>query len=106
MSDLKLYINKIHSNLQEKFENVTTKELSNKNLGNYLQIEINEKYLVKMVIPYSQIGPNSFNWGYSSNPNDEKSPLVERNSLINNISKDIEDIINNKRFDSRYLVKK
>lgn len=106
MDELKLYVNKIHSNLQERFKSVEVKELSSKKWGNYLQIEVNENYLVKMIVPYSQIGPNNLNWSYSSNPDDEKSSLVERSSSISNISKDVDDIIKNKRFDKKYLGEK
>lgn len=103
MSNLKERINRIHSNLQNEFKNVIVKELSNKQLGNYLEIDINESYQVKMFVPLQNVQGNRFSWYYSTDPTGKNPSLVERSSVIDSISTDVKDILNNKRFDSDYI---
>jgi hypothetical protein len=57
-----------------------------------------------MIIPCKNIdNVNNFEFYYLSNPINEKSNLVTRNSDTDSISKVIEDILLNNRFDRDYL---
>lgn len=103
MSNLKKNINHLHFLLTENFTRVDLKESSDKSLGNYFLITVMENYTCKIVIKKENMESQDINWSYYSNPNDINSTLVERESLIENLTLDIRDIFDKKRFDSDYL---
>lgn len=99
-------INTLHSNILSKFYKGETKieEKSNKKFGNYFEISvINENKEVRMIIPITEMENTNFNWYYLSNPLNESSDLVERNSNIHDVADDIKDIFNKNRFSEDYL---
>lgn len=97
-------INKIHFDISNSFEDVSIVEKSNHKYGNYIEMSINEsgKSLIT-IIRKSDIESNNFNWSYKSNPNDENSFLIERNSSVDNFINDVKDIFEKNRFDSDYI---
>jgi hypothetical protein len=102
--NLKDNINKIHVELLNSFEQVFISEKSSLELGNYFEITINESSkVIKAIILKKEIENKSFNWKYYSNPSDNNSFLVERNSNIDNFTKSVKDIFEKNRFDSEYL---
>jgi hypothetical protein len=102
--DIRYNINRIHSVLNESFENVEISEKSSLKFGKYFEISIKESKEVKMIIPFKNIdNVNNFEFYYLSNPINENSNLVTRNSNADSISKIIEDILLNDRFDKDYL---
>jgi hypothetical protein len=102
--DIRYNINRIHSVLNESFVNVEISEKSSLKFGKYFEISIKESKEVKMIIPFKNIdNVNNFEFYYLSNPINEKSNLVARNSDADSISKVIEDILLNNRFDKDYL---
>jgi hypothetical protein len=102
--DIRYNINRIHSVLNESFANVEISEKSSLKFGKYFEISIKESKEVKMIIPFKNIdNVNNFEFYYLSNPINEKSNLVTRNSDADSISKVIEDILLNNRFDENYL---
>jgi len=102
--DIRYNINRIHSVLNESFVNVEISEKSSLKFGKYFEISIKESKEVKMIIPFKNIdNVNNFEFYYLSNPINENSNLVTRNSDADSISKIIEDILLNNRFDENYL---
>ena len=102
--DIRYNINRIHSVLNESFVNVEISEKSSLKFGKYFEISIKESNEVKMIIPFKNIdNVNNFEFYYLSNPINENSNLVTRNSDADSISKIIEDILSNDRFDKDYL---
>lgn len=105
--DLKININKIHSNLlmlENIGENVTIVESSNLELGNHFVITASHKGMTaKVLIEKTEIESYNFKWRYLSNPNDESCGLVERNSSVDGFVVDLLDIFEKRRFDSDYL---
>ena len=102
--DIRYNINRIHSVLNESFVNVEISEKSSLKFGKYFEISIKESKEVKMIIPFKNIdNVNNFEFYYLSNPINENSNLVTRNSNADSISKIIEDILLNDRFDKDYL---
>ena len=102
--DIRYNINRIHSVLNESFVNVEISEKSSLKFGKYFEISIKESKEVKMIIPFKNIdNVNNFEFYYLSNPINENSNLVTRNSDVDSISKIIEDILSNDRFDKDYL---
>lgn len=101
--DFKLNFNRLHYLLTEKFEDVTVFEKSNRLLGNYIEININEKVNCRVIINKRDLESESFNWLYYSNPVNESSHLITRKSTIDSFTDVISDIINNRRFDSNYI---
>ena len=102
--DIRYNINRIHSVLNESFVNVEISEKSSLKFGKYFEISIKESKEVKMIIPFKNIdNVNNFEFYYLSNPINENSNLVTRNSDADSISKVIEDILLNNRFDKDYL---
>lgn len=97
-------INKIHFDISNRFDNVSIVEKSNHQYGNYIEVSINEggKSLIS-IIRKVDIESNIFNWSYKSNPNDESSTLIERNSSVENFINDVKDIFEKNRFDSDYI---
>ena len=104
--DIRYNINRIHSILSSKHEDVEIKEKSSLKFGNYFEISIKESKEVKIVIPYRSIDNSyNFNFFYYSNPLNEDSDLISRNTDIESINLVIEDIISNNRFSEEYLKK-
>ena len=104
--DLKVNINKVHSNLTNNYENVSIVEKNDKKFGNYFELSVKENNKdLKIILSKQNIENQKFNWSYYSNPLDENSYLVERTSDINSFIKDVEDIFEKNRFDSDYLEK-
>jgi hypothetical protein len=104
--DLKVNINKIHSDLTNGYEDVSIVEKTDKKFGNYFELSVKENNKdLKIVLSKQSIENQKFNWSYYSNPLDENSYLVERSSDINGFIKDVEDIFEKNRFDSDYLEK-
>ena len=102
--DIRYNINRIHYVLNESFVNVEISEKSSLKFGKYFEISIKESREVKMIIPFKNIdNVNNFEFYYLSNPINENSNLVTRNSDVDSISKIIEDILLNDRFDKDYL---
>lgn len=97
-------INKIHLEVLNSFQEVLIFEKSSLKHGNYIELSINEggKNLVAL-IKKSDLESNNFNWSYKSNPNDENSMLVERNSSVQGFTNDVKDIFEKNRFDSDYI---
>ena len=101
---LKQNINKIHGDLSNNFEEVMVSEKSDIQFGNYIEISvIQEGKNLKMIISKVDLESNRFNWKYYANPLNEDSDLVNRNSDINDITKDVEDIFEKNRFNSDYI---
>jgi hypothetical protein len=106
--DLKSNINKIHSDLlllENIGETVTIKESSNKEFGNYF--ELNAEFggmRSRIIIEKTDIENQTFRWRYYANPNDESVGLVERNSTIDGFVRDLINVFEKKRFDSDYLL--
>lgn len=100
--DIRYNFNRLHSNLTSKFENVTVIEKSNRLLGNYVEITINEQFLVKMVVPLTNLVTENVTWFYYSNPIKE-SEFITRSSTLDSTPDIVKDIIDNKRFDSEYI---
>ena len=100
-------INKIHSDILSEFfkdGEVAILEKSNKKFGNFFEISvINGGKEVKMIIPRKEIDGDNFNWFYFSNPLNESSDFVERNSNIENIANDVRDIFIKNRFSEEYI---
>ena len=104
--DLKYNINKVHGDLILKYEEVSLKEKSSLKFGNYFEITtINEGKELKMIITKKEMEKSNFNWSYLSNPLNENSDLVERNSNIESLINDVTDIFEKKRFSEDYLNK-
>jgi hypothetical protein len=100
--DIRYNINALHSELCSQFSDVTISEKTNKMIGNFIEISVNEKYQVKMIIPVKNLVTENVTWFYYTNPVNE-SDLIEKNSNIRSTSHIVKDIINNKRFDSEYV---
>ena len=103
--NLKLNVNKIHSELLEGYQLVNVKEDSNIQLGNFVEFSIiEENKELKLKITKYELEKSNFNWSYLSNPEDEMS-VVERSSTTEGFIKDVKDIFEKNRFDSDYLKK-
>lgn len=100
---LKENVNKIHSDLSQKY-NVLIEECSNKEIGNFVQFSIIEgsKNLIAIVTK-KDLEQSNFNWIYKSNPLNESSDFIERNSNISEFTAHVTDIFDKNRFDSEYL---
>lgn len=101
---LKQNINKIHSDLSDKFSSVQISEKSNRKYSNYIELVVNENNkTMSAIIKKSDLENDNFNWLYKSNPMLEESYLVERNSNVNNFLIDVNDIFEKNRFEYDYL---
>lgn len=101
--NLKQNINKIHVELDNRFDEVKLVEKSNIELGNYFELEcVNENKKLIALITKKSLDSDNFNWKYFSNP-DKKDFLVERVSNVETFLNDVEDIFEKKRFDSDYI---
>jgi hypothetical protein len=103
--NLRSNVNRIHSDLNSVYESVKIEEKSNRELGNFVELVINEgkKQLVVKIKKY-ELEKDVFGWNYLSNP-DDISTVVERVSNLNNFILDVQDIFEKNRFDSDYLQK-
>ncbi len=102
---LKENVNRIHSELCDKYS-VNIEEGSDREMGNFIKLSVNEgsKKLIAFVSK-TELENNNFNWFYSSNPLNEKSELIERNSNLSDFINHVSDIFEKNRFDSEYLKK-
>lgn len=97
-------INRIHSIISDNFNEVTIKEKASVKFGNYFEISVKESSEVKIIIPYKNIDNKyNFEFLYYSNPLNENSDLISRNTNIDSINLVITDIISNNRFSEEYL---
>ena len=102
--DIKTNINRIHYELSSKYDNIKIEELSSIKFGKYFQITINESKMLKIILPYKNIdNKKNIEWFYFSNPLNEKSDLVIRNTSIDDILVNINEIFANNRFSEEYL---
>lgn len=97
-------VNRIHNELSDNFDSVYIKELNNLEYGNYIELSVSEsnKKLIA-IIKKSELDNVNFNWSYKANPNSDYSHMVERSSSIDSFFKDVKDIFDKNRFDSRYI---
>jgi len=101
---LKKNINKIHSDLSDKFSSVVIVEKYNKKHSNYIEIVVNEENRTMFsIIKKEDLEREEFKWSYKSNPMLEDSYLVERNSSIDKFTSDVKDIFEKDRFDYDYI---
>lgn len=101
---LKHNINKIHVDMLDTFDEVSISEKSSLDYGNYFEMIIKESNkTVKAIIRKVDLENNNFNWKYFSNPDSNKSYLVERNSSLDNFLSNVKEIFDKNRFDSEYL---
>lgn len=101
--DLRQNINKVHIDLTNSFSEVSISEKFNRT-QNYFEILIKEgNKEVKMLLDKKQIENKDFEWSYFSNPLNESSTLVQRNSSIDSIVTHIKDIFEKNRFDDEYI---
>lgn len=100
---LKVNINKIHSDLLNKFEVVEISEKSTLEFGEYVEIKTtNEDKELVIIVQKRQLENDKFSWSYYSNPI-SKDFLVERTSTIDNMIDDVVDIFEKNRFDIDYI---
>lgn len=101
---LRQNINKLHFDLTNKFEEVTITEKSDLKIGNYFEILVKESNKeLKLIATKKDLEKNTFDWKYFSNPLNENSFLVERNSSVDKFVGDVRDIFEKNRFDSDYI---
>jgi hypothetical protein len=100
---LKENVNKIHSELSDKYD-VVIEEGNSREIGSFIQLSIKEgtKNIIA-VISKNSLESNIFNWTYKSNPLDNNSDMIERNSSVNDFVSHVKDIFEKNRFDSEYL---
>ena len=102
--DIRFNINRIDNLLKDKFKNVKIQERSSKEFGNYFEISVKESKEVKLILPYKNIDNKiNFEFYYFSNPRNESSDLIPRNSDVESIGLIISDILENNRFSEEYL---
>jgi hypothetical protein len=104
--DLKYNVNKIHGDLTSHFygHDVKIQEKSSLKFGNYIELSVvKEGVEAKMIISMPSLNGYNFNWSYFSNPLDENSHLVERNSSVDSFADDVKDIFEKNRFSEEYL---
>ena len=106
--DIRYNINRIHSLLSSKYaNNIEISEKASIKFGKYFEILIKESNEVKIILPFKNIdNTNIFEFYYLSNPLNENSDLVTRNSNIEGIINITEDILSNNRFSEDYLKNK
>jgi hypothetical protein len=102
--DIRYNINRIDVLLQDKFEDVAVKENSSPKFGNFFEISVKQDREVRMIIPYKNIdGKQNFEFLYYSNPLNENSELIPRNTTIESVSEAVDDILSKNRFSEEYL---
>jgi hypothetical protein len=101
---LKENVNRIHINLLDSFESVKIYEKDNIQYGNYIELSITEgNKEVKAIISKRDLESYNFTWRYHSNPIDESSNMVIRNSSIDGFINDVKDIFEKNRFNYDYI---
>lgn len=100
---LKENVNKIHSELSDRYD-VVIEEGNSREIGNFIQLSIKEgaKNIIA-VISKKSLESNVFDWTYKSNPLDNSSDMIERSSSVNDFVSHVKDIFEKNRFDSEYL---
>jgi hypothetical protein len=112
--DIKSNINKIDYDLSNLFENVY---ISEKTSGSqfYFEIKVNSTFFnicesmdwkrAEVIINISKkdLSSNVVKWSYSANPMNESSDMIERISDINNIAKDIFEIVTKSKMEKSYF---
>ena len=112
--DIKSNINKIDYNLKNLFENVYIKE---KSLGNqfYFEINVNSTFFnlnessswkraeVKIKINKTNLISDIIKWSYSVHPLNESADWIERVSKLDNIAKDIYEVVTKSKMEKTYL---
>lgn len=98
-------INIIDWDLKQKFENVKITEKSKKS-DFYFEISLKSKVEgvdIPLVLEISknELLNNTINWRYLTSASEDEK--INKVSEIKNLSKDIQDIFENKRFDKDYL---
>ena len=98
-------INIIDWDLKQKFENVKIVEKSKKS-DFYFEISLKSKVEgvdIPLVLEISknELLNNTINWRYLANASEDQK--IAKISEISSLSKDIQDIFKNKRFDKDYL---
>ena len=98
-------INIIDWDLKQKFENVKIIEKSKKS-DFYFEISLKSKVEgvhipLVLEISKSELLNNTINWRYLASASEDEK--VTKVSEVKNLSKDIQDIFENKRFESDYL---
>lgn len=102
--DIKDNINKIHIDLLVRFDNVKIEEKSNHKFSNYFELTASKGNTdVKMIITKRDLESDTFKWSYYANPLNENSDLVERVSSVHTMYQDVDDIVNNNRFNKEYI---
>ncbi len=102
--DIRYNINRIHSNLSDKYSDVQITEKASLKFGKYFEIVVNESKALKMIIPFKNIdGQQNFEFYYYSNPTQESSDLITRNTSAENVVSVTEDIYRNNRFSEDYI---
>lgn len=97
----KANINQIHFDLSKKFESVKIEENSSNEFGKFFKITIDDR--VPFIIPFRNLDTSGkFTWFYPSDPSDDSSYLVERNSDSVEFPNLVLDIIQNNRFSQNY----
>lgn len=103
--NLKLNVNRIHSELMDTYQSVLIKEDSDSKTGNFVEFLVVESGReLKLKITKYELEKNNFNWSYLANPKDDTS-VVERNSSVDEFLTHVKDIFEKNRFDSDYLKK-
>ena len=112
--ELKSRINKLDYDLKQIFENVYIKE---KSVGNQFFYDIScngefwnlnesqayQRVEVKLIIHKSDLLKESISWMYSSNPANENAHYVQRESVLDKLASDIEDVVKSMRMDESYF---
>jgi|LakMenEpi03Aug12_release.lakeMendotaPanAssembly.Ray.scaffolds.fasta_scaffold440169_2 hypothetical protein len=113
-AELKSRINKLDYDLKEIFENVYIHEksignqfffdiLCNGEFWNLNESQAYQRVEVKLVIHKSDLLQETVAWMYSSDPSNENAHYVQRESSLNKLAKDIEDVVLNLRMDESYF---
>jgi len=103
--EFKSNLNKLHYNLTQTFENVSVSEKFSREEGNFLEISIKEDLECKIIITKSALESKKVSWKYSSDPTDVESHWVDRTSNLEDMSEEILELFQNKRFSTDYLKK-
>lgn len=112
--ELKSRINKLDYDLKQIFENVYIKEKSvgnqffydiscNAEFWNLNESQAYQRAEVKLIIHKSDLLKENISWMYSSNPVNENAHYVQRQSTLEKLASDIEDVIKSLRMDESYF---
>jgi hypothetical protein len=112
--ELKSRINKLDYDLKQIFENVYIHE---KSVGNqfFFKVDVNGEFWnlnesnayqraeVKIIIHKNDLMKDPVSWSYSSNPVNELAHYVTRVSRLEDLAKDVEDVVVSLRMDESYF---